>query len=331
MDAVAPGIVTVTYSNTTHFFTISTTSVTLALLIKTGTSAATSIWKTIGFNPSADLTGATTYSSSESVFDSADENHILRVDAHGFLDDIQGSFTGVPEQLITIGADILRVVLRNYMKKSTTLIDEDSFLDARANAPEEMAIYLNAFDSTKDIFDGLEASNEASIVVDADGKVFYKVNITAIGPGQLLTADDKEIQQFVGEYNVQDIYQTIRIAYDQDPTTNKYLVNEQTDPSVVIRLGRPDSRTFNTFLKRSDDALIRAVSFLELANTAPRKITVNLLGGKYIRLDVGDKIDFSRNNALGIDGTIQNSIQRIVSIRKQPQTGRVNLELTDNE
>lgn len=330
MNAVAPGIITVIYDNSTHKFTISTTSVTLTLLIKTGTSAATSVWKTIGFNPSADKTGATSYVSDESVFESADENHILRVNAHGFIDDLQGTFTGVPEQLITIGADILRVILRNYMKKSTNLIDEPSFLDARTNAPEELAMYLNAQTSTKDIFDGLEFSNAASIVVDADGKVFYKVNLATIPAGQLLTADDKEIQRYVGEYNVQDIYQTIRIAYDQDPTTNKHQVVEETDPSVVIRLGRPDSRTFNTFIKRSDDARVRAAAFLELANAAPRKTTVNLLGGKYIRLDVGDKITFTRENALGLGGTIQEEVMRIVSIRKQPQTGRVNLELTDN-
>lgn len=330
MDAVSPGIITVSYSNITHKFTISTTATALDLLIKTGANASTSIWKTIGFNPSADKTGAVTYTSDEAVFESADEDHILRVNAHGFIDDINGTFTGVPEQLITIGADILRVILRNYMKKPFTVIDETSFDDARVNAPEELAMYLNNQVSTKEIFDDLEFSNEASIVVDADGKVFYKVNLMSIGSAQLLTADDKEIQAYVGEYNVQDIYQTIRIAFDQDPTTNKYRAVEETDPSVVIRLGRPDSRTFNTFIKHENDARVRAAALLELANVAPRKTTVNLLGGKYIRLDVGDKIVFTRENALGIGGTIQEETMRIISIRKQPQTGRVNLELTDN-
>jgi hypothetical protein len=302
----------------------------LDLLIKTGTNTATSIWKAIGFNPSADKTGATTYTSDDAVFESAEANHILRVTAKGFVDDADGTFTGTPEKLITIGADILKVILRNYMKKSLTLIDTDSFLDARENADEELAIYLNTPTSTKDIFDRLEYSNAASIIVDADGKVFYKVNLSTVG-SNIPTADDKEIQKFVGEYSVQDVYQMIRISYDQDPTTGDYRAVEEADPSVIIRLGRPDSRAFNTFLKRSNDARVRAIGFLQIANHAPRKIVVNLLGGKFIRLDVGDKISLSRRVGLGEGGTIEDSIQRIVSIRKQPQTGRVNLELTDNE
>lgn len=301
---------------------------TFSLLTNSGANKETAIWDLIGFDKSADTTIPIPVSD-EVLFTDSDTQHVIRVDAQGFKDDGSGTFTGVGEGIINIGADMLRVILVNYMKKSFDVIDDATFDDARTSAPEEIAAYFGEEISTKDIFDALEFSNAANIIVNADGVVFYKVNISDIA-GIPPLVDDKDIEEHVEEFDVSDVYQTIRIAFDQDPSSGEFVSVEATDTSVVPRLGRPDSRTFETFLKESTDARDRADEFLALANRAPRKIVMNLLGGRFIRKEIGDKLDLTIERATGLEGTIQNEIFRIVSIRKRPQDGKVNVEVTDN-
>lgn len=328
MSAVSSQSILVTYDQTTHLFRIASSGATI-LLIKTGVNAELGTWKTLGYNPSTDTPNVAAHVADNPVFEDADADNFLRTDAKGFEDDAQGTFTGIPESLINIGADVLRVILIKYMKKAANIIDEDSFTEARTLAPEEVSIYLNKPTSTKDIFDRLEFSNGANIIVDADGIVSYRVDVTAVGTNVPIV-DDNDIEVFEGGFDISDVYQTIRILYDKDPSQGNFQAVEATDPGVIIRLGRPDIREFVTFLKRIDDARERANIFLALARESPRRLVVNLLGGRYIRLEVGDKINLSRVSALGIDGTIQDEIFRIISIRKKPTTGKVNMELVDN-
>lgn len=331
MEGTTGNDYSVTYDQLTHEFTISRLSGagTFNLATNFGDDKDIAIWPLIGFDKNSNKTGGGPYTSDEPVFTDVDQQHVIRVNAQGFKDDSPGSFTGAGTSLINKGADILQVIIRNYMKKSVDLIDQDSFEDARTGAPEELAAYFGEPTSTKDIFDALEFSNAASITVNADGIVFYKTNIENVtSPPPLV--DDKDIEEHVEEFEVADVYQTIRIAFDQDPTSEEFLAVEATDDSVVPRLGRPDTRTFETFLKNRTDAVTRANFFLDLANTPPRKIVLNLLGGRFIRFDIGDKIDLTIDRATGVDGQIQNKIMRIVSIRKRPQDGKVNMEVTDN-
>lgn len=63
MDAVATDDITVTYSDTTGKFTISTAGTLLSLLNNTGANFANTIMDKIGFSTAADSTGALTYTS----------------------------------------------------------------------------------------------------------------------------------------------------------------------------------------------------------------------------------------------------------------------------
>ena len=314
------------------FVRLSAGGVTFVLRTNNGANKETSVWPLIGFDKANNTpvvgTGVQIIGDEE-VFTDPDTQSVIRCDAQGFKDTGSGTFTGVGEGIINIGADMLRVILVNYMKKSFDVIDNATFDDARTSAPEEIATYFGEEISTKDIFDALEFSNAANIIVDADGIVFYKVNISDID-GVPPLVDDKDIEEHVEEFDVSDVYQTIRIAFDQDPSSGEFEAVEATDTSVVPRLGRPDSRTFDTFLKESTDARDRANEFLALANRAPRKIVMNLLGGRFIRKEIGDKLDLTIERATGLEGTVQNEIFRIVSIRKRPQDGKVNVEVTDN-
>ena len=331
MEPVTGNDYSVTYDQGTHLFTIARLSGAGAFNLATnfGDDKDIAIWPLIGFDKNSNKTGGGPYVSDEPVFESADQNHIIRVDAQGFKDDNSGSFTGIGASLIFKGADILRVVIQNYMKKSSDVIDEATFTNARTGAPEELTAYFGRRTSTKEIFDALEFSNAASIIVDADGIVFYKVEIANVTKPPPLV-NDIDIEEHIEEFEVSDVYQTIRIDYDQDPSTGEFQGVESIDTSVVPRLGRPDSRTFETYLKNRTDAAAKADFFLDLANSPPRKIVLNLLGGRFIRFDIGDKIDLSIDRATGDNGQIVNKVMRIVSIRKRPQDGKVNMEVTDN-
>lgn len=336
MEPVSGNDYQVSYNRTLQKFVFSRISggagVTFVLRTNNGANKETSVWPLIGFDKSANtpvVASGVDLIADEVVFSDPDTQNVIRCDAQGFKDNNTGTFTGFGEGIINIGADMLRVILVNYMKKSFNVIDEATFIDARTSAPEEIAAYFGEEISTKDIFDALEFSNAANIIVDADGIVFYKVNISNVA-GIPPLVDDKDIEEHVEEFDVADVFQTIRIAFDQSPSTGVFEAIEAIDTSVVPRLGRPDSRTFETFLKESTDARDRAQEFLDLANAAPRKIVLNLLGGRFIRKEIGDKLNLSIGRATGLNATIQNEIFRIVSIRKRPQDGKVNVEVTDN-
>ena len=331
MEPVTGNDYSVTYNQLTHEFTIARLSGAGAFNLATnfGDDKDIAIWPLIGFDKNGDKTGGGPYTSDEPVYTDPETNHIIRVDAQGFRDDTLGTFTGIPDSLIFKGADILRVVLRNYMKRSADVIDEATFIDARTNAPEELAAYFNIATSTQTIFDALEFSNAATITVNPDGIVFYKVNVENITKPPP-TVTDIDVEEHVEEFEVGDVYQTIRIAYDRDPSTNEFQKVESTDTSVVPRLGRPDSREFTTYLKDRNDAKVKSDFFLDLANSPPRKVVLNLLGGRFIRFDVGDKINLTLDRATGDGGAIDNVVMRIITIRKRPQDGKVNMEVTDN-
>ena len=318
-----------TYSNSTYKFTIGKGSGTLNLLIKTGDNKEIAVWKTIGFKPSADNTGSLSYEGDSAVFTDVDRNHTVRADAQGYKDDSLGTFTGIPSSLIETGADIARVILVKYMGKSTSIIDEDSFVFARQRAPESLAIYLNELTSTQDIFNRLEFSNIANIVVNGEGNVFYKVYVGEI-PANIKTINDHAISSFRGEKSTSDVYSAIRVAYDRDPSSGVFKTRQASDESVGLRLGRPELKEFQTYLKLSDSALSAANRMLELARSAARKISVDTEGGEFVDLEVGDKVKLNRNRALSRGGKITDEVFRIISITKQQQEGKVGMDLTDD-
>ncbi len=317
------------YSESTHKITNSKTAGTLNLKIKSGTNKTTSPWKLIGYKPSADKTGSLSYEADNVIFDDVDRDHVIRFTARGFKDDSVGTFTGTANASIEIGADIDKVILINYMNKSPTVIDEASFLFARQRAPESLTIYLNEAVSTQTIFNILEHSNIANIVVNGEGKVFYKVYVGEV-PDNIKTIQPRDIQEFTSARSVADIYNTIRVKYDKDPTTGQFKTRQAEDNSVQLRLGRPDIREFETYLKQSDNANSAANRLLELARTAARKISVSAIGGQFVDLVVGDKVKLTRGRALSIGGQINDEVFRIISVSAAQQEGQAEFELTDD-
>lgn len=329
MRAVGSSDLTCSYSEVDHKISIGKGAGTLNLLIKSGSNKDIAPWKLIGYKPSADKSGSLSYEAENAMFEDVDRDHIIRINAQGFKDDAVGTFTGIPLGLIEIGSDILRVILVKYMGKSPSVIDEASFLFARQRAPESLAIYLNESTSTKDIFSRLEFSNIANIIVSGDGKVSYKVYVGDI-PSNIKTIEDRDIQSFNSGRSVADVYAVIRVRHDKDPTLGNFKTRQAEDESVSIRLGRPEPREFETYIKKSDNAISAANRLLELARTANRRIETTTLGGQFVDLNVGDKVRLNRKRALAPGGRIQNQVFRIISVSKQEVEGLVDMKLVDD-
>ncbi|MHA2266065.1 MAG: hypothetical protein ACXAEN_27035, partial [Candidatus Thorarchaeota archaeon] len=127
-----------------------------------------------------------------------------------------------------------------------------------------MTMFINQSMSSKDIFERLEYSNIANIVIDGQGVVHYEVYIGTV-PANTKIIYDRDIMDFSAEKGYEDIYQTIRVLYDQDPTTGEARARESTDSSVGVRLGRQEVKEFPTYLKYSDNATSVCNRMLELS------------------------------------------------------------------
>lgn len=329
-EAVGGGdtTVSVTYSETSNKFTISKSSGTLNLKVQSGSNSEISVYPSIGFSKSSDLTGSLTYEAEEAVFVSAAESHILRVNAKGYKDDASGTYTGTANALIETGADMCRVLLLCYLNRPAGIIDETSFLFARQRAPESLAIYLNNMTSSKDIFDRLEFSNVANIVVGGDGTVYYLVYVGEV-PANIIDLYNRDYADFSMERSVSDVYGTIVISFDKDPTTGELRGRSATDASVGLRSQRAQPREFETYLKTSDNAAALANRILTLASRPARKISVSTYG-RIVALKVGDKVRLSRDRALDPSGRISSQVFRILSIRRQPLSRLVRAEMVDD-
>jgi len=305
---------TVSYSDSTHKFTITKSSGTASLLVKSGTNASISVWKTLGYDGGADKTAALTYEADAVFYDGdPDKSHILRVTGKGYKDDVSGTYTGTANAMIETGESILRMLIHRILKKPLSIIDETSFLEARSRAPESLAIYLNESTTTKEVFDAIEYSNIGNIIVDGEGKVYYFVYIGDI-PASIIDFYDRDYLSFEAEKSVSDVYTTMRVLHDQDPSTGAFEARAATDNAVAVRFGRPDIRELKTYIKYGSNAQAAAARLLELAKVPARKITFSSKG-KLIDKKVGDKIRITRSRAMDANGKIQSLTSRIISIK----------------
>jgi hypothetical protein len=329
LEAVGAADFTVTYSDTTHKFTIASDGGSLALLCKTGTNKKISIWKTIGFKESADR-ATTSEVGDNPTFVNADTDHVLRTNAQGFKDDASGTYTGSANALIEVGADILAVILVKYMVKPSTIIDTASFALARSRGAESLSIYMNSPISTREIFERLEFSNIANIIINGEGKVFYNIYVGEV-PTNITLLHNRDFKSFKSGKKIDEVFTTIRVLFDKDPTIGNYRSRETTDNSVRVRLGRPDTKDFETFLKLADSAINCSVRYSVLSGAAARKISGTGIGSKLMKLEVGDKVKVTRRRAIALGGEIINRVFRLLSLSKDPLGGTVDFSATDDQ
>ena len=330
MRAVGAGNENVTYSESTNKFTISKGAGTLALKVTSGTNKNRSIYKTIGFT--TERSGSLSYLGDEVTFTAVDTDHYIRCDAQGYKDTAAGAYTGTANALIEVGAHVCKTLLIEFMGKQSGIIDSTSFAYSAERAPESLALFLNSTISTREIFERLEFSNIANIVITGAGTVKYIVytGTTSTEKTALTHVQDWHISDFSIEQDATEIFKTVKIYYNQDPSLNTYYASSATDLSVPVRLGRPDIKEIYTYIRILDNANNAAGRFLELARRAARKVTMTVKGSLLMNHEVGDKIRITRRRGLSIGGVIVDTVFRIVNVKKNYLTGDVQVDLVDD-
>jgi len=330
MNLVAPGGtgIGVTYSNTTHKYTVSWGGAgTLSLLLSTGTNKQRNALIIAGFTASDDKTGLTTYTSDEVVYSDSDA-HVLRVAATGYRDDAAGTMTGAPNALIEKGPDVLRFLLLRIpdvaLDQGVRQIDEVSFVAARTNCPQPLSVYLKDDALTvQDVIDRLENGGFADVVVDGSGIIYYSFR-DGVVPASAPTLFDRDYLSFEGYLVGTDAYGTVVVRYNQDPTTGEWKSRSTTDVQTILIQGRSHEREFLTFLRDEGDAADAVAAMGALAQVPVRHFAF-AVKGKLLRSKIGDLVLLTRDQALaGVGGVtaLSSFAGRIMELTKNYLTGR---------
>jgi len=313
MEAVGAETYTITYDETTHLITIAHAGSTLNLLIKTGTHESKA-YSLLGYDSTDDAGSATTYTAETALFDDeADSKHLLRVDGSGFKDDGSGTYTGSASSLITNPSDIVRVILIKYLKKSTSIIDETSFIAARAALIYPLAIYLDGILSTKAIFDKIELSSNSDIVINGLGLVLFKVR-TSTAPADITDLIENDYINWSVKWRSTDVYKTIRVEYNLDPSTKEKGIFPVVTESAAVRFRRDAPRDFPTYLKTRAGAASIGGVIGGLAAT-PKRVVRFDVKGRCLAHGVSDIIRVTRGRAPDSTGAFSQKLFRILTIK----------------
>lgn len=312
------------YDQTTKMFSLSRAAGTFNLLTQTGANRTASIWSTIGFETGADRTGAASYLADEAIFVSPEKDHFLRVDGVGARDTVpDGRFTGTSGDPIQRGADVARVLWELLLGQDPNLVDEDSFVDARTAAPQALGIYVNAVESVSSIFQKLQNSNRANIVIDGDGRIRYIVNQPGQVPAGTTTLSDADFIRFEMKQEIDDVHGIIRVLFDRNPTSGGFSTASATEPETSVRYKRPSAKEFTTYLTSLIDAVENAQAFLAISAAPPRKMEFTVKG--LVDLVEGEKVLVDRLRGIDASGTLAGDLFRVLSVRKSPQEARTEI------
>jgi hypothetical protein len=331
MKTVASDLVC-SYSQSGNTFTINRPSGTLNLLLQTGANKEASIWGLIGFGRSANKTAASTYTGENAVYEvsSIETSHVLRCDARGYADDDEGTYTGTPNSLIQRGCDIAKALVTRWLFQPDTAINASTFLSARTYAPESLAIYLGESTSSVDIFDRLESSNIANIVVAGDGTVHYIVyayNNETVPESRHIEEKDylgKPVFSRQGE----EVFSAVTILYDQRPDSGIWKAETAENVSEAQNYDAIIPKEIETYVRLRDTAEVLAARMLVLAQRPPVRVSVTS-SAKIFRAKVGDIVSLTRKRVLSATATAANVPYRIISISPDAINGVVKADLVE--
>jgi len=315
--------ITITYNQTTHLVTIAKGAGTLNLLCASGANKHRSIFPMFGFTQ-ADRTGALSYTGDSPAFVDADDL-IVRAELKGLLDDASGTYTGTANALIEKAPDVVVYLLHRHLGVSLASIDLASFSGARATHPEPLAVYLGALSggsggSSVSAFEVVEKiENGAGADISLEGDLWrWRTRDASVPPDVVDLFDYDLLSWEPAGYKAEDYYSVVRVAYGQDPTSGAEAVTQQTRSEVDVRFGRPNERTFPTFLSSSSDAEARLAELSAEAATKRARYLFRAKG-KLLLTPVGRKVRVTRSKGLHATGALSGLLLRI--LRKRDDVG----------
>lgn len=316
--------ISVVYSSATYTFTISKAAGTLNLLCSTGANRGNGMWGVLGFSSGSNRTGALSYLADSAVSQGA-EQHVIRVDAKGFIDDASGTYTGTASALLEKAPDVALYLLNRHLGVPFASIDSASFVAARAVHTAPLSVYLGALSggsggSSVSAFEVLEQiENGAGADISLEGDTWRWRTRDTSTPADVVDLYDYDLLAWEpAGYKAEDYYAVVRVSYGQDPTSGAAIVTQQTRSEVGVRFGRPDQRTFATYLANASDAATRLAS-LSLEAATKRARYRFLAKGKLLLTPIGGKVRITRAKGLSATGALSSKLVRI--IRKSDDIG----------
>lgn len=327
MRAVGAADLNCTYNESTHLPAFSKGAGSLSLLINTGANANNSAWDLFGFTESADKTGSLSYAADTAIFTDADSEHVVRIDATGLKDDASGTYTGTAGGTIQKGADIVRYIVSVLLRRPDA-IDGASFASARSSAPQNLAIYLKQPTNLRDVLDRIEWSCGADVVVDGDGLFYFTVADATVPPNVVDLMERDFLSDPAIAYEDSDLYQTVKVTFDEDPTTGEVRTRSATNSGHPVRYQVTKPKTFDTFLTSDSDAIARAAAMADLCSFARRTAQVDVKG-KLGGARIGSKYRVTHSRAADPTGALSAVLFRVLSVTKRPIDGRATATLVE--
>jgi hypothetical protein len=198
--------------------------------------------------------------------------------------------------------------------------------------PYLQAIYLGGAGSSplsltaQELLDRLTLGTHSDAQMDGTGKWYWKPRpVSSSGVAAAAASApilyDRDFLEFSSGKVADDVYAAVRVNYGQDPGTG--MVKSRTaDPGkVLVKHGRGQTRTFETFLSDESDAQAQAWNLMLLA-VQPRRRLEFTVKGRLMKKLPGDYVRVQRTRMLGaeVDGMLNSDVFRIQSISVDPQT-----------
>lgn len=324
MTAAAVATISSSYSESTHLFDVSTSGGTINLLAKTGANKSISGWSELDFDKKTDKNGATSYTAEASGFTSPEKDHFLRINGTGSEDDAAGTITGTAFATIELGTDIARALWTLDLGQDPGGLDEVSLVAARSLAPTTLGVFLSEPTEAREIFLKLQISNRADISVDGAGLFRYIVQEPGVVPSDVVYLHDADFESFETEETASDVYRKVVIGHSQDPSTAEFAEASAEDTLVPILYDRTNVKTLNTFHITDHNAKDCADVFLASAIAPPDKVSfVARIAESRVP---GQKFLITRRRGVSSSGVLSNNLFRILSIRRLPLAGTVQVK-----
>jgi hypothetical protein len=255
-------------------YRVGRSSGTFNLRSESGPNRDLGLYETIGIAASADQTGMSSYLGSQVLVD-VDDVHVIRVDAQGYQDDASGTYTGSASGLVTLGADVVRLLWHRLLQRPLSSIDEPSFAAARTLRPAPRGRYQRTAISTGDVFQRLRLSTLSDLVIDGAGVIHY-VPYTSTVPSGAEVLEDRDYLSWSMARPLRDVFSEIVIEFGEDPATGAVATRRWLSPEVALTAGRPDGHAERVYLTVGNDAQALARDLAMISAAQPREVVCSL-------------------------------------------------------
>lgn len=322
---------TVTYSESTHKFTVARSGGGAALNLYMTAAAGTAdtdaavhreSWKLLGFDTRSDKTGSTTYTSDVATFSDPDVDHIIRFPGGGYKDDATGSVCGTANAAINTPAAVAAWLLRHVLNIPPANIDVDSFAAGRTQNLADFSLQFRELDASRaqEVLGDLCLAGLFDLNVSGDGVWKCKV-YTAGSTGATEIYEHDILPGFRMWRDASGVYKDVRLYGDWNPSLKRHMTYGDgaavIDPYIPIKYG--EERILELFASIERQYITGGTQLLSnyygrLIGKVPRLVQFSVKGKLLTKL-IGDKVRITRSRAFDTTGALASSAFRIIGLR----------------